>query len=104
VLAIWSAFSTPVLLIAFGLVFLPLAVSILGLVVIGGVLLAGLEALARRQLGPFLLTAAVAAVVLVAASALLRGFAPDWQVAAAVALFLVALGFLVVNLVELRRT
>jgi hypothetical protein len=104
VLAVWSALSTPLLLTAGAVLFLPFGVSVLAVVVVGAFVLAALEAVARRQLVPFVLTSIAVVAALVLLLAVVTGLAPGWRYLVAGGLLVSAGGFLFVNLVELRRT
>lgn len=105
VLAIWSALSTPVILIIMAIALLPgWEVELRGLafVTILGLLVA--EALARRQLVHFIVTL----IVLAAVTLVLLTFAGivinfGWQRALAAASFLMAILLLAANISELAR-
>jgi hypothetical protein len=104
-LAVWAAVSTPLILGAIGLAFLPARNRSItsALVVWVGVLLA-VEALARRSLARLVLTvvALAAIVILVTTLAGLTVFF-GWQVTVAVCFGALALALLVANLAELTR-
>jgi hypothetical protein len=103
-LAVWAALSTPALLVAAGLLILPLGLSLFGFVLLLAFVLAAIEAAARRELVLFVVTSVGLLFGLSLAIGLVRGLEPNWRLLIAGGLGLVALGFLVVNLVELRRT
>ena len=104
-LAIWSALSTPLILIVIANVFRPGATAPLRSVFVGALLvLLLIEALARRQLVRFvmaLVVIAVAASVIVSVASLLvfRG----WQTTVAACCVVLALVLFVTNLRELGR-
>jgi hypothetical protein len=104
-LAIWSALSTPIILIVVGNAFLPGSTATIRAVILATVaVLLTIEAVARRQLLRFL----VAVVVLLAAGSLIAAFVglvvfQGWHVAVSVVCGVLALVLVVTNLNELRR-
>ena len=104
VLAIWSALSTPLILIIIGNAFRPSASAPLrSLIIVAGLALLTIEAIARRQLVRFLLTLVIlivasAVVLFVLVLVVLQG----WHIALAAVCILLAVILLVTNLRELR--
>lgn len=103
VLAIWSAVSTPLVLLWLTLLVLPLGRSLIGLSAAALLVMCTIEAIARRQLARFLV--ALVVVVLVTAAFVAAAFAlvADWRRASGLLLVGAAAVLLAVNLVELRR-
>jgi hypothetical protein len=103
VLALWSAISTSLVLMAVALMFLPVGFSVVGIGVVALLLVFTFEALARKQLVRFLATVAV---LVVAASLVLAivGLAfIDLRLGIAAPLVTAAVAMLFLNLRELLR-
>ena len=104
-LAIWSALSTPLILVVVANAFLPGAtLSIRALLLFGVLVLLTIEAVARRQLLRFvgavvLLVVVVSVVSSIAALVVFRG----WQTTVAVVCVILAAVLLISNLRELAR-
>ncbi len=103
VLAIWSAISTPLVLLWLVLLIVPLGRSLVGLSAVALLVMCTIEAIARRQLARFLVALVLAAVVAVLATVVVLGLLADWRTASGLLLVAAAVVLLVVNLVELRR-
>ena len=105
VLTVWSAVSTPFVLLAIGLAFLPShSVSVTGALVFWVLVLLSIEAIARRSFARFALTIVALALLFVVVTTLagLTVFF-GWQVTVAVIFFALALVLLLANVQELKR-
>jgi hypothetical protein len=102
-LQVWAALSTPLLLAGMILLLFTPELPLLDLVVLLVFLFAGVEALARRRLLPFALTALLLVLSVVGAYLLVAVLLSSWRAALAALLGLAALVVLTVNLRDLFR-
>jgi hypothetical protein len=103
VLMVWSAISTPLVLISVMLAVLPLGPSVTVLAAISLFVIFAIEATARRRLLSFVVTVVVMAVVLVVIGAIVVGLISTWRFTVAALLLGAAILVGVLNLSELRR-
>jgi hypothetical protein len=103
VLSAWSALSTPLLLLTLAVLVLPLGPSIATFAIISITVIFAIEALARRRLVSFLLTAVIVAVAVTISVSIAIGLLIEWRFTIAVLFATGALVVLVLNLAELRR-
>jgi len=102
-LQVWAALSTPLLLAGMILLLFTPGLPLLDLVVLLLFLFAGVEALTRRRLLPFALTALLLVLSLVGAYLLVAVLLSSWRAALAVLLGSAAAAVLAVNLRDLFR-
>jgi hypothetical protein len=103
VLSAWSAVSTPLLLLTLAVLVLPLGPSIATFAIVAITVIFALEALARRRLVSFLLTAGIVVIGVSISVSIVIGLLIEWRYTVAVLLAAGALVVLVLNLAELRR-
>lgn len=103
VLTAWSAVSTPLVLLAVAVLVLPLGSSVAGVAIVSLTAIFALEALARRRLVSFLLTAAIVLLAVSIGLSIVVGLLIEWRFTVAALLCVGAVVVLVLNLVELRR-
>ncbi|HSM65292.1 MAG TPA: hypothetical protein VK860_03200 [Ilumatobacteraceae bacterium] len=102
-LAAWSTVSTPLLLLAIAVLVLPLGSSVASVAIVSLTTIFALEALARRRLVSFLLTAVTVLLAVSIGLSIVIGLLVEWRFTVAALLCIGALVVLVLNLVELRR-
>jgi hypothetical protein len=102
-LTVWAALSTPLLLVAVGLLVLPLGQSAVVVAGISLLVIFSIEALARRHWLSFVASVATSVVVAIVAAAIVTGLIAEWRLTVAAVAFTVAGAILVANLAELRR-
>jgi hypothetical protein len=103
VLMVWSAISTPLVLIAVTLAVLPLGPSVTLLAGISLFIIFAIEATARRRLFSYVVTLVVVVAALIALGFVVVGLLSAWRFTVAALLLTAAVLVAVLNLSELRR-
>jgi hypothetical protein len=103
VLTTWSTLSTPLLLLTLAALALPLGASVVTFALVSLAVIFALEALARRRLVSFLLTAIIVTITVMISVSIIVGLLIEWRYTVAALLVVGAMVVLVLNLAELRR-
>jgi hypothetical protein len=102
-LAIWAALSTPLMLVAVAMLFVPFGLSVFGFAVLMLFVIFAIEAIARREALHFLVAAAVMLLVWTLAVSVIAALLTDWRWAVVGFLAISALILLLINAQELVR-
>lgn len=102
-LALWAAISTPLMLVAIALLFVPLGLSVVGFALLMLFVIFAIEAIARREALHFVLAAVITVVVWTLLLTVLAALLADWRWALVGLLSAAALVLLLINSRELVR-
>lgn len=103
-LRLFSVISTPLVIVAIAMMFLPLGPSVIAVGGIGLFVILLMEAIARRRLFAFVVTVVIVTVAAIVVTAIVAGLIAEWRTTVVVVLATAAATVFLLNVAELRRT